>query len=959
MREDTTSTRPSEESTEHTSAFPPIAEGDSAPAQPSFIGRFRIIRLLGEGGMGSVYEAEQDHPRRIVALKVIRAGYADSVMLRRFENETQALGRLQHPGIAQIYEAGTAETPFGRQPYFAMELVHGLSVREYCDQRKLSTGQRLELIARICDAVQHAHGRGLIHRDLKPANIVVDEEGQPRILDFGIARLTDSDAQATRQTDLGQLIGTLAYMSPEQVLGEPAEIDTRSDVYAIGLILYELLAGQLPYPIGRHLQETIRTIREDEGTPLGSIHRNFRGDIETIVEKALEKDKTRRYASAADLAADIRRSLRNEPIVARPASASYQLQKFARRHRTLVIGVAAVFLALALGMVASIWQAVRARRAEAAAQAVNDFLQHDVLAQASAFNQSVPGMKPDSDLKVRTALDRAAARIPGKFGQQPQVEASIRSTIGQAYDDLGLYPEARAQLQRALDLDRSVLGADDPATIDTMIRLARVEREQSKYEDAGKISTEALTSSRRVLGEQHPLTLEAMSGLADVYRDQGNFKQAEGLYRQTLDLRRRVQGTENPLLVQDMVGLGKALAGEAKYTEAESLYSRAVETRRRLLGAEHPSTLEAMDSLAKIYVDDGKFTQAAAILEQVLQIERRILGAEHPDTLNTMNTLANLEYQHGNLARAEVLYRQNYETERRLLGEENTATLKSLVNLALAQVAMGKYAEAEELFRQALETSQRVRGRDDFVTLTAMAGLATAYADEGKYAEAEPLRLQVVTTRQRVLGPEHRNTLYAMVGLANTYADEGKYAQAEATYLQVLPIQKRVLGAEDFNTLRALHDFAFVYLVQGKYPEAESYAMQSLTGRRHALGPQHPDTAAAAEELAAVFVSERKYAEAEPLAREALETEKKMEPKDFNRFLAASLLGASLAGQKKYGEASSLLREGYQGMLAIKGRTAADDRYYLRFAHQWLLSLQAHVTAQRSIPLMRPDIKGG
>ena len=233
------------------------------PALPSTIGRYRIIRLLGEGGMGAVYEAEQDSPQRTVALKVIRAGYATDEMLRRFENETQALGRLQHPGIAQIYDAGTAETPLGRQPYFAMELVRGETLLKYCDEHKLNVRQRLELVAKICDAVQHAHQRGLIHRDLKPANIIVGEDGQPKILDFGVARLTDSDAQATRQTDIGQLIGTLAYMSPEQVLGDPAEVDTRSDVYALGVILYELLAGKMPYMLSHILHEAVRTIRAD------------------------------------------------------------------------------------------------------------------------------------------------------------------------------------------------------------------------------------------------------------------------------------------------------------------------------------------------------------------------------------------------------------------------------------------------------------------------------------------------------------------------------------------------------------------------------------------------------------------------------------------------------------------------------------------------------------------------
>ena len=940
MLDDRTAAAVPTETSEQTSADPFPAAAHPPSALPSHIGPFRILRLLGEGGMGLVYEAEQDNPRRTVALKVIRAGYADSGMLRRFENETQALGRLQHPGIAQIYEAGTADTAFGLQPYFAMELVHGLPLGDYCDHNQLTTRQRFDLVARICDAVQHAHGRGLIHRDLKPANILVDADGQPRILDFGVARLTDSDAQATRQTDLGQLVGTLAYMSPEQVLGDPTQIDTRSDVYALGLILYGLLAGQLPYTIGFQLHEAIRTIREQEGTALSSFNRNYRGDIETVVAKALEKDKTRRYASAAELAADLRRYLRNEPIVARRASPAYQLQKFTRRHRGLVISVVAVMLALAAGMVASILLAVRARRAEAAAQAVNNFLQHDVLAQASAFNQAGPGSKPDSDLKVRTALDRAAARIEGKFAGQPVVEASIRSTIGQAYDDLGLYPAAHTQLQRALVLDRGTLGPNDRATIDTMIRLARVERLQSKYEDATKLSTEALAISQRVLGKQAPLTLQAMSGLAAVYSSQGAFAQAEALYRQTLDLRRRVRGADESLVAQDMLGLGRALQGEARYTEAQALYQQVVEIQRRLLGAEHPGTLEAMDSLAEVDAEDGKFTQAAAILEQLVGIERRILGAEHLDTLNSLNALANVYYEQGKYPQAEALYQHNLDAWRRSLGDENTATLAAVLNLGMVEQAQGNFVQAVERFRQVLQISQRVRGREDYVTLTAMSGLAAAYSDEGKYAQAEALSLQALAIKRRVLGPEHRDTLFTMGSLERIYAGEGKYAQAEATLTQLLAVQTRVLGAEDFNTLRTLHDFGFLYLLQRKYAQAESYATQALAGRRHALGPRHPDTLASAENLALIHIGEGKYAEAEPLARGALEMEKAVEPHDLDRLIAASALATSLAGQKKYGEAQPLLRESYQGMVAMKDKIAAGYQYYVKFAHEWLIHTQ-------------------
>src|SRR5215471_14320434 len=302
---------------------------DTAHWLPAHIGRYRILRVLGEGGMGVVYEAEQQQPRRIVALKVIKPGLASAELLRRFEQESRALARLQHPAIAQIHEAGTADAGFGPQPYFAMELIRGPSLREYVQEHHLNTGQRLQLMVRICEGVQHAHQRGLIHRDLKPGNILVDETGQPKILDFGVARVTDSETQTTRQTDLGQLVGTLAYMSPEQALGDPLELDTRSDVYALGVILYELLAGRMPYRIGQSLHEAVQTIREQDPAPLSSMSRIYRGDLETIAAKALEKDKSRRYTSAAELAADIRRNLDHEPITARPPSAAYQLQKFA------------------------------------------------------------------------------------------------------------------------------------------------------------------------------------------------------------------------------------------------------------------------------------------------------------------------------------------------------------------------------------------------------------------------------------------------------------------------------------------------------------------------------------------------------------------------------------------------------------------------------------------------------
>jgi serine/threonine protein kinase len=387
------------------------------------IGRYRIVRLIGDGGMGAVYEAEQESPRRTVALKLVKPEFTSLELLRRFEQESRALGRLQHPGIAQIYEAGAADTGHGPQPYFAMEFIHGKSLREYAGQHHLSARDRLELLARVCDAVHHAHQRGLIHRDLKPDNILVDESGQPKVLDFGVARVTDGDMQTTLWTGIGQLVGTLAYMSPEQVLDHPLELDTRSDVYALGVVLYELLAKRMPYSIGKTVLEAARAIREADPARLSSFDRSYRGDIETIAARALEKDKTLRYSSAAELAADIRRYLNDEPIVARPPSASYQLQKFARRNKALVTGIVAVLVVSVAGAAYAKYQAALNRRDRD--KSAWQFLAHELLLLSDNRDKDefanllvvealhIHSRTPDQPgYLVEKALEKVAARNP-------------------------------------------------------------------------------------------------------------------------------------------------------------------------------------------------------------------------------------------------------------------------------------------------------------------------------------------------------------------------------------------------------------------------------------------------------------------------------------------------------------------------------------------------------------------
>jgi predicted Ser/Thr protein kinase len=519
----------------------------SSPRIPSRIGHYRIVGLLGEGGMGTVYEAEQDHPQRRVALKVIRGEYTSPELLQRFTREAEVLGRLQHAGIAQIYEANTFDEHGGARPFFAMELARGEPLTEYADRQALGSAERLALFALVCDAVHYAHGQGVIHRDLKPANILVTATGQPKILDFGVALLFDGDVQVTRQTSAGEVIGTLQYMSPEQVNADPVQIDVRSDVYSLGVILYELLSRRLPYDLSsKMILEAARAILVDDPEPLSAADRTLGGDIEIIVGKALEKERQRRYDSANDLASDVRRFLGDEPIAARRASAVYQLRKFTRRNRALVGGLAFGAAVLVVGTAVSSWQAIRAtaaerlaesrrieataagtlaeerreladiasRRADSARLVADASREHalrqEAAARASAMHAteeaakataantflrdmlgaSSPGTARGRELTVREVLDSAAARIDsGSLAGQPEVRAGVQSTIGRTYYALGLFPQARPHLDSAYTIRRRVLGANNTETATSARDLGELYRASGRFAAADTVLT--------------------------------------------------------------------------------------------------------------------------------------------------------------------------------------------------------------------------------------------------------------------------------------------------------------------------------------------------------------------------------------------------------------------------------------------------------------------------------------
>jgi serine/threonine protein kinase/tetratricopeptide (TPR) repeat protein len=853
---------------------------DDSPEQlaGTVIGHYHLLQKIGEGGMGEVWLAEQKEPvRRRVALKLVKAGMNTREVIGRFESERQALALMEHPAIARVFEAGS--TADGA-PYFAMEYVPGLPITEYCDSHRLSIQDRLDLFIQVCEGVRHAHQKAVIHRDLKPSNILVTEvdgRAAPKIIDFGVAKALSQKLTAhTMFTRVGSLIGTPEYMSPEQALSSGEDVDTRTDVYSLGIIFYELLAGAPPIELRKvAFDEFLRRLREeDPPKPSAKIRtgdaatttelarrrqtepvalvKQIGGDLDSIALKALEKDRARRYGSAADFAADIARYLRHEPVEAVPPSATYRARKFASRHRWGLAMASAFVVVLATAAVISIRQTIRANREAAIAEAVNEFLQNDVLAQASASAQSGPTTKPDPDLKVRTALDRAAAKIGNRFANQPQVEASIRETIGWTYLDLGLDGEGQRQLERAVVL------------------------------------------LRQSSGEGNSDTLLATRALADSYLHQGKFSDAEKLLKTILPVRTRVSGEESPLTVEVMRDLAAAYSGEGNYPGAEPLYLSAVEITRRQLGEDNPNTFNAMSDLGILYRKEGKYQQAEEMYERVLDIKRRVLGEDHPDTLLTMNTLG-----------------LNYSYE-------------------------GRFSEAEGMLKKSLDGRSRILGPDHPSTLLTMNNLGLVYDNEGKFAEAEALLRQTLAARQRISGPEHPDTLLAAINLGDVLQNEGKLAEAEALISHSLEVSRRVSGEEHPQTLYLMVNLARVRERSGNYGDAEALLAKALEARTRVLGKQHDVTLGTAMSLGNIRLERREYDSGEPLLRETLASYEKSYPNVWQRYGCESLLGATLAGERKYAEAETLLLEGYQGMQARESHMAFGSRRYLEMGRSSL-----------------------
>jgi eukaryotic-like serine/threonine-protein kinase len=964
-------------------SLPPIGSA-LKPWHPTQIGRYRIVSLLGEGGMGVVYEAEQDQPRRMVALKVVREDFVTPELVRRFALESQVLGRLQHPGIAQIFDAGTFAEEHATLPYFAMELVKGQPLTEHAKAKSLDLRQRLALFARVCDAVQYAHQQGVIHRDLKPANILVDESGQPKVLDFGVARLTDADVQATRQTSVGEVIGTLQYMSPEQANADATDIDARSDVYSLGVILYELISGRLPYDLSRKLiHEAARIIVLEEPERLSSVNRQLRGDVEVIVAKALEKEKERRYGSADAMASDVRRYLNDEPITARPSSAFYQLRKFARRNRALVTGLGVAAAVLVVGTVVSVYQAIRATTAEQLAQerleeaitlralaerrqAVADSallvvdsarqiadsarlaaLGEQALATASAQRATAEAAKATAvntflqdmlassdpsnalgkDLSVREVLDRAAERVGNtELARQPDVRAGIENTIGRTYYALGLYRESQQHLDSAYAIRRRVLGPTNLALASTAADVALAQQARGEFAAAERTITDALTVMRRSLPPDDDRITAALITLADIRYKAGDNTEAERLYREALQLARRRHGNRGPVVATRLYALGNFLGYTERLADAEVLLRESLALRQAVLGATHPDLLPVMVSLADVTRYQRRFPQSEAMMRDALPIARTLYGSSHPTVADVENRLGTVLSDQGKSEEAEPLLRSSLAIRMQRLGERHPDVQLARTDLGRFMQLLGRFDEADTLFNAALHARRAELGPGSPAVASSLNDLGYLARLQSRWVEAEQRYREAlpIWTASDIF--DQADNARAEIGWA--LLKQERFDDAEAMLNDVLSQRRARYGDQSFPVGDAYEKLAPIFSARRDFAKAESLTMTGLEIRRTVFGPRALQVAGPLQNVAFLREAQNDTAGAVPALRESLAMFAALRPaSDINVLNAQRWLATDLCTTGAAAEGDSLLT------VAI-ANAATDPASYLPFRLQ-------------------------
>ena len=825
-------------------ATPPLESG-------SRVGRYRIVEKIGEGGMGEVYLAEQDKPiRRRVALKIIKLGMDTRQVIARFDAERQALAMMDHPNIARVLDAGATEA--GR-PYFVMEMVDGVPITEYCDTNCLSVEQRLRLFISVCGAVQHAHQKGVIHRDLKPTNILVtpqDDGVAPKVIDFGIAKAIDQRlTEQTMFTERGQFVGTPAYMSPEQAGASDADIDTRSDIYSLGVLLYELLTGTTPFDAGSlrgagyaeiqriireqeparpsarvsTLGDTLTTVARSRGTQPSRLGTELRGDLDWIILKSLEKDRARRYETVNGFAVDVQRYLNDEAVAASPPSTAYRLKKLIRRNRGAFAAVAAIAVLLlagvagtSIGLARSLRAEAEARRQAEIARAVNEFLNDDLLASVAPENLG-------REVMVRDVLDASAEKIEGRFPDKPLVEAEIRQTIGNTYEYLGEFEPAEQHLARSVNLFAEHLGPEEPRTLEARANLGESLISQGRYDEAETIIQEVWEAQRRRLGPEDPDTLLALNNLAAIYTYTARYDEALEAYEEALAGQRAALGTEHLDTLGTMNNLANLLRMQGRLDEAVTQMEEIVEVQTRLEGKQDPNTLRFRTNLAAFYRDQGEYAKAEELHAETLKIQEVVLGEDHVHTLSSKSILASLYFRQGRVEETLAIYVDLQRDAERVLGPEHPDTMTYTSDLGVIYKALGRYADAEPMVEKALEIQRRTLGEQHPDTLRSLNTLGELYQVQDRCDQALPLYREVVTGYRAVMPEDH---WLIGAGLANYGAclgQQGNYGEAAVALLDAHRITLATFGDEHERTMAAAEALARLYDAWGRPDEAREW----------------------------------------------------------------------------------------------------------------------------------------
>ncbi len=815
----------------------PSEEAQGGSASPTIsIPNYRILGLVGFGGMGEVYEAEQERPiRRKVAIKVVKLGMDSRSMIARFESERQALALMNHPNIAKVFDAGTTEE--GR-PFFALEFVQGESILSYCDRHRLGIPERLELFMSVCDGVQHAHQKGIIHRDLKPSNVLVaiqDDKPATKIIDFGVAKAIGQQlTEETLHTRMGAMVGTVEYMSPEQAEMTGLDVDTRTDVYALGVLLYELLAGDLPFGSKRlrrsGIDEIRRIIREDEppkpSTRLSdsespALAKQVHGDLDWITLKALEKDRTRRYQTANALAMDIRRHLTHEPVLASPPSAVYRLKKFMRRHRAGMAAALIVTLAVIVGTMGTTAGLIRALRAErnateeaAAARQVSDFL-------VDLFRVSDPQEAQGETITARQILDVGAERIFRELRDQPLTHARLMDTIGTVYGNLGLLEESADLLESALEARQALLEGDSLEVAESLHNLAVLYELQGHYLEGQAFAQRALSIREAELGPEDPKVADSLMAQARNLVGRSEHAQATPLFERALSIRETALGPEDSAVAESRSSLAITHWRQGNFEAAERLLLEALATYERALGPNDYRISSTLNDLAIFYWSQDRLVEAEPLLERAIAIKERVLGADHPSLANSLNNLALIYDEQGRADAAEPLVKRALAILEEKLGSEHDTTALGLANLAWIYYRQGKYEESEPLYVRALGIYERTVGPNHTSVAILLRDWARLHADLGDYARAEELLQRSAETWETVAGPQHPNLAECLDSLADLYVEQGKLVDAEPLYERALAIRVEKLGADHPSVAETLEAYTELLRSSGRAREAE------------------------------------------------------------------------------------------------------------------------------------------